>query len=54
MPPPAKVEIIPQIENGKPAELSAEELVQAEAERVKNEKMAGCPFFAGIKRESAR
>ena len=55
MPPPAKVEIIPQMqEDGSPAQLSQEELVEVEAMRQKAEKMAGCPFFAGIKRASAK
>jgi len=33
--------------------LTPEELVDAERERIQAEKMKGCPFFAGIKKEDA-
>ena len=50
----AQVEIIPQQINGNPIMLSPEELVDAERKRHEAAKMAGCPFFAGIKKADAK
>lgn len=39
--------------NGQAVQLTPEELVDAERKRQVAEKMQGCPFFAGIKKEDA-
>ena len=47
MPPISFVPVAP------PAKLSQEELVDVERQKQIADKLSGCPFFAGIKREDA-